>query len=92
MISQAPGSLSSATEHFSSSSSSLTPFPVTNSLNPSSESLELSHIRISDLRVRNELVAQEEIDRASALMDAKGVDMPLREGMDVDAALGLSED
>ena len=84
VVSQAPASLPTATEQLSSSSSSLTPFSTANSLNPASETLELSHIRVSDVRVRNELVAQEEIDRASALMDAKGVDMPLREGMDVD--------
>ena len=52
----------------------------------------MSHIKVTDIRGRNELISQEEIDRASVLMDAKGIDRPIREGIGVDLHLGLSDD
>ena len=47
-----------------------------------------TNIKLGDIRTRHELVPQPEIDRANSFMNAKGANLPIREGMDIDVNLG----
>ena len=47
---------------------------------------------VSDIPFGNVMVSQADIDRASKTMDEKGVDLPIREGLDLDMLPHLSED
>ena len=50
---------------------------------------EFTKIKLGDIRGRLELVSQSDIDKASALMDAKGIDLAIREGLDIDLMNGI---
>ena len=80
----------------------LTPGPTSSTSEPKagatptvpwlSTSHEVDTISLQEIQIGPALVSQEEIDRATRLMDSKGVDRPIREGLDKTVVPDLSED